>query len=296
MADTDSHKLDHEPFLVPPGKKIKLSNYDPSYSAGLKGKKEGRQALLEDVTALSDAQRLLWANATRSVLIVFQALDAAGKDGSIRHVMSGVNPQGVDVHAFKAPSDEERRHHFLWRPMRYIPARGRIAIFNRSYYEEVLVVRVHPSFLDSQFLPPRVEGKPLEKVWKSRYDDINQFEKLNTNNGVTIIKFFLNVSKDEQKERFLERLNNPEKHWKFSAADLRERGYWDQYQEAYEDMLNATSTPHAPWHIIPADRKWFARAAIADIIASRIEALELAPPEPTEAQLQDLAKARQELL
>ncbi len=291
-----AHKLDHAAFLVKPGSSVQLADFDPAYTAGLKSKKQAREALLEDISDLAEAQSLLWANSQHAVLIILQALDAAGKDGAIKHVMSGVNPQGVDVHAFKAPNDEERLHHFLWRPMRRMPARGRIAIFNRSYYEEVLVVRVHPAFLEKQFLPSRVADQPLEKLWQARYLDINQFEAIAAGDDVTIIKFFLNVSKAEQRERFLERLNNPEKHWKFSAADLRERGFWNDYQTAYEEMLSATSTKNAPWYVIPADRKWFARAAIADIIASRIQDLNLQPPQPSPDQLADLESAREALL
>lgn len=292
---TDGHKLDHEPLMVQPGTRVKLEDFDPGYTAGFESKKAARNALLEDVSELADAQALLWANSQHAVLIILQALDAAGKDGAIKHVMSGVNPQGVEVRAFKAPTEEERLHHFLWRPMCKLPARGRIAIFNRSYYEEVLVVRVHPKFLDNQFLPSRVADQPLDELWQARYDDINRFEKIATGNDTTIIKFFLNVSKAEQRERFLDRLNDPGKHWKFSAADLRERGYWNDYQAAYEDMLSATSTAEAPWYVIPADKKWFARAAIADIITSRIQELELKPPQPTAEQLRDLAGARKEL-
>lgn len=294
-SSPQAHRFDHRPFLVPPGRKVRLEDYDPGYTAGIKDKEEGKAVLAEDVGALAEAQSLLWANGSRSVLVIFQALDAAGKDGAIKHVMSGVNPQGVDVFSFKAPNEEERSHHFLWRPMRKVPARGRIAIFNRSYYEEVLVVRVHPEFLESQFLPSRVAGKPLAKLWRSRYDDINKFEEILADSDVTVIKFFLNVSKEEQRVRFLERLNNPEKNWKFSAADLRERGFWDDYQAAYEEMLNATSTKTAPWYVIPADRKWFARAAIADIIVSRIGDLKLEPPKPTKQQLEELDQARREL-
>ncbi len=290
-----THKLNHQPFLVEPGQTIRLSDFDPGFTAGIKSKKDAREALLEDVTDLAQAQSLLWANAQRSVLIIFQAMDAAGKDGAIKHVMSGVNPQGVDVHSFKAPNDEDLLHQFLWRPMRKLPARGRIAIFNRSYYEEVLIVRVHPEFLEKQFLPSRVADQPLDQLWKVRYEDINRFEEIVAGNDVTLIKFFLNVSAEEQRERFIERLNNPEKNWKFSAADLRERRYWEDYQHAYEDMLNATSTAIAPWYVIPADHKWFARAAIADIITSRIRELNLKPPEPSEQQLAELEAARKEL-
>ncbi|MBJ42584.1 MAG: hypothetical protein CMJ80_04720 [Planctomycetaceae bacterium] len=289
--------MDHNAFIVTPGKKIRLKDFDTAYTAGIKDKKQGREVLLEDVSDLAKAQSLLWANAKNSLLIVLQAMDAAGKDGAIKHVMSGVNPQGVDVYSFKAPTTEELLHHFLWRPMVKVPARGRIAIFNRSYYEEVLVVRVHPEFLEKQYLPSRERNASgcLKDLWGIRYEKINQFEEVTAHNDVTIIKFFLNVSKEEQRERFVERLNNAEKNWKFSGADLRERGYWDEYQEAYEDMLNATSTTVAPWYIIPADKKWFARAAIADIITSRIRELDLQSPQPTEEQRVDLEKARQEL-
>ena len=291
-----AHKLDHSRFLVDPGQPMRLADCDPAYTAEFISKKQARESLLEDVSELAEAQYLLWANSQHAVLIILQALDAAGKDGAIRHVMSGVNPQGVEVHAFKAPNDEERLHHFLWRPMRKIPARGRIAVFNRSYYEEVLVVRVHPTFLDKQFLPSRVHEQPLDELWRARYRDINEFEQTMISNDVTIIKFFLNVSKDEQRERFLERLDNPEKHWKFSAGDLRERGHWDAYQRAYEEMLSATSTEAAPWYVIPADRKWFARAAIADIIATRIQDLGLEPPSPSAEQLGELEASRAALL
>jgi PPK2 family polyphosphate:nucleotide phosphotransferase len=290
-----AHKLDHKPFLVKPGKQMTLADHDAAYTAGFSGKKAGKLALLEDVTSLAEAQALLWANARHSVLVILQALDAAGKDGAIKYVMSGVNPQGVDVYSFKAPSEEERLRHFMWRPIQKLPARGRIAVFNRSYYEEVLVVRVHPSFLDQQVIPTRLAGKPLDELWQARFEDINRTEAIWSGNDISIIKLFLNVSKDEQRRRFLERLENPEKNWKFSAADLRERGHWDEYQRAYEAMLAATSTRQAPWYVIPADHKWFARAAIADIIVRRIAELKLEPPKLTRQQKVDLAKARAEL-
>jgi PPK2 family polyphosphate:nucleotide phosphotransferase len=291
----EKHRLDHSPFLVKPGKKLRLKDHDPGFTGGLKDKAEAREALIDDVSALAEAQELLWASQEYSVLIIFQAMDAAGKDGTIKHVMSGVNPQGVDVHSFKAPSDEERLHHFLWRPARVTPARGRIAIFNRSYYEEVLVVRVHPELLHKQWLPHELQGKDLADVWQSRYEDINAFERTGTRNNVCILKFFLNVSRKEQKKRFLQRLNRPEKYWKFSAADLRERAYWDDYMAAYEDMLAATSTPWAPWYVIPADKKWFTRACVADIIADRIERLELQPPRVNDKELEALQEAKRQL-
>jgi len=292
MGTPKRHRFDHDDFRVEPGSKFKLSDRDPSFTEGLENKKAGREALLEDVSALRESQELLWANGTRSVLIIFQALDAAGKDGSIKHVMSGVNPQGVDVSAFKAPDDEELKHHFLWRPMQKLPARGRIAIFNRSYYEEVLVVRVHPEFLDRQVLPSRLAGKSLDKLWKARFEEINAFEKQLVDNDITVIKFFLHISKEEQRTRFLDRLNEPGKLWKFSAADVAEREHWDEYQEFYGEMMGATSTRHAPWYVIPNDKKWFGRAAIADIIAARIGELGLEPPEPSEEQLEGVEKYR----
>ena len=291
-----NHKLDHAPFLVKPGGGFRFADHDTAYTADLADKKAGKAALLEDIRDLSEAQQLLWADGRHSVLIILQAMDAAGKDGAIRHVMSGVNPQGIDVHAFKAPSEEERKHHFLWRPSRFLPAKGRIAIFNRSYYEEVLVVRVHPKFLDGQFRSERIARRPLSKIWKARYAAINRFEETLAGDDMLILKFFLNVSKDEQKRRFLARLDDPAKNWKFSAGDLRERAHWPDYMRAFREMLAATSTEHAPWYVIPADNKWFARAAIADIIATRIGNLPLSPPKPTPEQLAGLDQARKDLL
>ena len=290
-----SHRLDHRPFLVPAGKKIRLKDYDPAFTAGIQGKKEGRDALEEDVERLAEAQHVLWASKQYGLVIIFQALDAAGKDGTIKHVMSGVNPQGVTVHSFKAPSDDERMHHFLWRPQRVMPACGYIAIFNRSYYEEVLVVRVHPEFLDAQWIPEHVRKLDLNELWPHRYSEINEFEHAAHRSGYRILKFFLNVSKAEQKERFLARLDDPDKHWKFSTADVRERGHWDEYQRAYEDMLGATSTEAAPWYVIPADKKWFTRACVADIITAEIEKLDLKYPTLGDAERAELAKAREEL-
>lgn len=293
---TRPHKLDHTPFLVDPEKPIRLAEFDTAFTAGLVDRKDGKSALRQDIEDLAKAQQLLWSNGRESVLIILQAMDAAGKDGAIRHVMSGVNPQGVEVNSFKAPNDEERKHHFLWRASVKMPSKGRIGIFNRSYYEEVLVVRVHPEFLDKQFLPDRTRRQPLSKIWKARYADINRYEEIAAANDTLILKFFLNVSKEEQRSRLLARLDEPDKNWKFSAGDLKERKLWPQYMKAFEEMLNATSTPHAPWYVIPADNKWFARAAIADIITSRIRGLRLRPPQATEEQLAGLAEARRELL
>jgi PPK2 family polyphosphate:nucleotide phosphotransferase len=291
-----AHHLDHSHFLVEPGQKIRLKDYAPDFTGGIRDKAEAKMALLEDVSGLAAAQDLLWASREYAIIIIFQALDAAGKDGTIKHVMSGVNPQGVFVRSFKAPSLEERFHHFLWRPMRVLPGAGEIAIFNRSYYEEVLVVRVHPEFLEGQWLPPSHRHTDLTKLWHQRYQEINDFEHALTHNGTLILKFFLNVSREEQKDRFMERLDKPEKNWKFSAADVRERGYWDPYQQAYEDMLSATSTEHAPWYIIPADRKWFTRACVADIIVSRIAKLNLKYPELSEKERAALEEAKKQLL
>jgi PPK2 family polyphosphate:nucleotide phosphotransferase len=287
--------FDHRKFLVTPGRRLRLRDYDPSYTGQFNHKSEAEEALQDDVARLARAQELLWASSRYSVILIFQAMDAAGKDGTIKHVMSGVNPQGVDVHSFNVPSADEVLRHYLWRPMRVLPRRGRLAIFNRSYYEEVLVVRVHPAFLERQGtrLPDR--AKDQKAFWQGRYEEINAFEQLLARNRVLILKFFLNVSKAEQKKRFLSRLNNPDKHWKFSAADLRERGYWADYQRAYEAMLNATSTRNAPWYIIPADHKWFTRAAVADIIVRHLEALDLQFPSISPEQRRELARAQKAL-
>lgn len=269
-----THRFDHEDFLVPPGKRVRLGNY-PTEPRGRLGKEDGEAALLEDVSALTAAQELLWASTRYAVLVILQGMDTSGKDGIIKHVMKGMNPQGCEVHSFKAPAGEEVGHHYLWRTTRRLPARGRIGIFNRSYYEEVIVVRVHPELLAAQKLPIAEYGK---RFWKSRFEDINDHERTLTRNGTVILKFFMHLSKGEQKRRLLERLKNPEKHWKFSPADVRERGYWDDYQRAYEEVLGATSTEWAPWHVIPADKKWYARACVADILAAQIESLDLEYP------------------
>jgi PPK2 family polyphosphate:nucleotide phosphotransferase len=293
---TKSHRLDHSPFLVPPGKKIDLADYDPGYTAGFKDKEAAKAALLEDVSELTQMQDVFWASKRYALIIIFQALDAAGKDSTIKHVMSGVNPQGVTVYSFKAPNEEERLHPFLWRPMRVLPAAGTIAIFNRSYYEEVLVVRVHPEFLDGQLLVREQLKKGLDHLWKVRYEDINTFEKTLAQENTRILKFFLNVSREEQRQRFLKRLEDPEKNWKFSVADLKEREHWDEYQAAYQDMLRATSTEVAPWYIIPADKKWFMRACVADIITTQLRELHLEYPHLGESEAAALAQAKEQLL
>jgi len=288
-------------FRIAPGEKVRLKDHDPGWrgTAELRAlgkdalKARAKEFLARNVEELTEAQELLYASDTRSVLLVFQAMDAAGKDGTIKHVMSGVNPQGCQVFSFKHPSAEELDHNFLWRYARRLPERGRIGIFNRSYYEEVLVVRVHADILERQKLP---DGKRGKSFWEARYADINNFERHLARNGTLILKFFLNVSKREQKQRFLDRLQNPEKHWKFSAADIRERGFWDDYMEAYEDALSATSTDWAPWYVIPADHKFVTRALVAFIVADRIKALELEYPKVSSEQKKALAAARRELL
>jgi PPK2 family polyphosphate:nucleotide phosphotransferase len=252
-----------------------------------------RKILKENIQELADAQELLYAGDRHSVLIIVQAMDAAGKDGLVEHVMSGVNPQGCQVFSFKQPSAEELDHNFLWRCSKALPERGRIGIFNRSYYEEVLIVRVHPEMLERQRLPP---GKRNEKFWRKRYDDINAFEHHLVRNGTVILKFFLNVSKGEQKKRFLERLDTPEKNWKFSEADVAERKYWKEYMRAYEAAISETSTKWAPWYILPADNKLVTRALAADIITSTIRGLKLKPPAVSPERRKALEAARQALL
>ena len=283
--------MNHEHFLVPPGKKIRLKDYDTGYTGKFKDKSEAAEKLKGDIKRLAKLQDVLYAQNTHALLVIFQAMDAAGKDGTIRHVMSGVNPQGTQVYSFKAPSPEELDHDYLWRSFKALPERGRIGIFNRSYYEEVLVVRVHPEILGLQQLPAGSVNK--KNVWKHRFEEINNFEHYLVRNGVNVLKFFLNVSKEEQKRRFLARINTPEKNWKFSVNDAKERAFWDDYMGAFEDAFNHTSTDWAPWHIIPADHKWFSRAAVADIIISKLDSLGLSYPQLSEAHMQSLQKAKE---
>ena len=286
-------------FRVPAGKKIRLKDYNPCWKQTEEFEDFGKDALKarakeildQHLVELAEAQSLLYADDRYAVLIVLQAMDAAGKDGTIKHDMSGVNPQGCQVFSFKKPSAEDLDHNFLWRYMKSLPERGRIGIFNRSYYEDVLVVKVHPELLGRQ-LPREKVGK---KFWEERYEDINAFEQHLVRNGTVILKFFLNVSKDEQKRRFLERLERPEKNWKFSAADLAERGHWDDYMKAYEDAMSATSTEWAPWYVIPADYKWIARTVVADVITTTLQGLDLEYPVVTPEQKNLLAEARKKL-
>ncbi len=281
-----------KPFRVDDGKDFRLKDYDPQDSKGIESRAKAEKVLAKGVELLAELQEKLYAQDKWAVLLIFQAMDAAGKDGAIKHVMSGINPQGCQVYSFKAPTSEELDHDFLWRTAKSLPERGRIGIFNRSYYEEVLVVRVHEAILVKQKLPERLVSK---RIWNERYEDIAAHERYLARNGVVIRKFFLNVSKAEQKKRFLERLDRPEKNWKFSTADAKERGHWKEYMAAYQDMIRATAAPHAPWIVVPADKKWFARLVVAAAVAEAMEELDLAFPEVTAAQKQELAAARKVL-
>ncbi|GAA3431715.1 polyphosphate kinase 2 family protein [Kutzneria kofuensis] len=282
-----------EPLRVEPGSKVRLArDFDPAFKAGVTKKREGRELLAAGVDLLAEYQRRLAAEKTRGVLVCLQALDAGGKDGTIRHVMSGVNPQGVKVSSFKVPSAEELDHDYLWRYARRLPARGEIGIFNRSHYEEVLVVRVHPENLDRQRLPDASRGKD---IWARRYREINDWERYLTDNGIVVVKLFLNLSWEEQRARFLKRIDVPERNWKFSAADIRERRFWKDYQRAFSEMLSATSTPWAPWHVIPADRKWFARLCAGAVLAHTLMELDPQYPSVSDEARDELRKARAEL-
>ncbi|MBD2665701.1 hypothetical protein B6N60_04496 [Richelia sinica FACHB-800] len=283
--------MNHDPFFVKPNTQISLTkDYDPAYLADFHEKSDANAKLSAGIEKLAQYQDILYAQNTYALLIIFQAMDAAGKDSTIKHVMSGVNPQGCQVYSFKMPSVEELDHDYLWRTMKALPERGRIGIFNRSYYEELLVVRVHPEILAKQQLP---HIPPGNQIWKQRFEEINNFEKYLVNNGIIVLKFFLNVSKAAQKKRFLERIASPEKHWKFSVNDVRERAFWDDYMQAYEDIFNHTSTKLAPWYIIPADRKWFTRLVVADIICSKLQGLNLQYPQVSEEYKQQLLQAKE---
>jgi PPK2 family polyphosphate:nucleotide phosphotransferase len=290
----DASGFDLKRILVEPGKTISLmKDFDPAYTGNFKGKEESLVELSRDIEQLAAQQDMLYANDTYSLLVVLQALDAAGKDSTIKHVMSGVNPQGCEVHGLKAPSQEELDHDYLWRAAKRLPRRGAIGIFNRSYYEEVLVVRVHPELLAKQHLPPRARDQSL---WKQRFEEINSFERYLVDNGTIVLKLFLNVSKKEQKLRFLERIDEKEKNWKFSANDALERRHWDEYMAAYEDMLSHTSTDWAPWYIVPADHKWFTRFCVSEIVVATLKSLELKYPKVSDEQRAALEKAKEELL
>ena len=292
MADDRAKQLAGfiEPLRVKPGTKVKLArDFDPGYKASFLTKKDGAAVVGAGVDVLAEYQARLAAQDTWGVLVCLQALDAGGKDGTIRHVMSGVNPQGVRVSSFKVPSAEELDHDYLWRYARRLPGRGEIAIFNRSHYEEVLVVRVHPELLDRQRLPSSAKGKG---VWARRYGEINDWEHYLADNGFKIVKLFLNLSKEEQRIRFLRRLDLPDKNWKFSAADVRERSYWDDYQTAFSEMLSNTSTDWAPWYVIPADHKWFARACVSAVLARTLMEIDPRYPKVNAAKRKELAETR----
>jgi PPK2 family polyphosphate:nucleotide phosphotransferase len=282
-------------YRVTDGKGFRLKKVDPGDTAWLKAedKPRAKQALREGVEALAELQEMLYANDRWAVLLIFQAMDAAGKDGAIKHVMSGVNPQGCQVYSFKAPSNEELDHDFLWRCMKRLPERGRIGIFNRSYYEETIVVRVHSNLLAKQKLPPELLTK---RIFDERFEDIRNVEQYLTRNGVAVRKFFLHVSKKEQLKRFLSRLDEPQKNWKFSEADAREREFWDEYMEAYEDTIRQTATKDSPWYVIPADNKWFTRVVVAAAVIDALWSLDLHFPEVDEAKRKELANVKKALL
>jgi PPK2 family polyphosphate:nucleotide phosphotransferase len=278
-------------YRVADGSGFRLHDHDPDDTAGLKHefKKDAQKLLTKGTERLAELQEKLYAQDQWALLLIFQAMDAAGKDSTIKHVMSGVNPQGCQVYSFKAPSVEELDHDYMWRTMKAVPERGRIGIFNRSYYEEVLVVRVHPEFLAKQHLPTSLVTK---KIWEQRFEDINAYERYLTRNGIAVVKFFLNVSRKEQKRRFLDRLDEPAKNWKFSVADVHERGLWKEYMKAYEDMIRNTATRHAPWYVVPADHKWFTRLAVAAAVVDAIEALGTSFPKVDRVKKKELAQAK----
>jgi PPK2 family polyphosphate:nucleotide phosphotransferase len=286
-----SHKISKK-YRIESGKGFRLKDFDPADTGKIASEDEAKDLLAEGIQSMSDLQEKLYAQDRWGLLLMFQAMDAAGKDGAIKHVMSGINPQGCEVTSFKTPSSEELNHDYLWRSMCKIPERGRIGIFNRSYYEEVLVVRVHPEVLKAERIPPALVTK---NIWDERFDDIRRYERYLTRNGLVICKFFLHLSKKEQKKRFLARLDHPDKNWKFSAADVKERGYWDEYQSAYEDLIKQTATEYAPWYVVPADNKWFTRAVVAGAIVDALEGLQLSYPKLSAAQKKGMAEARRKL-
>ncbi|MGA6980545.1 MAG: polyphosphate kinase 2 family protein [Candidatus Sulfotelmatobacter sp.] len=276
-------------YRVENGKKFRLKDCDPADTGHIHSEEEAQKHLEEYVAHMEDLQAKLYAQDRWALLLIFQATDAAGKDGTIKHVMSGVNPEGCQVYSFKTPSDTELQHDFLWRTTIKLPERGHIGIFNRSYYEEVLVVRVHPEVLKNEKLPPQLATKD---IWEQRFEDIHAFERHMARNGTVIRKFFLHLSKKEQKKRFLARLDEPEKHWKFSEADIRERDHWDQYQEAYEDMIRHTASKHAPWYVVPADNKWYTHLVVSAAIVEALEELKLSYPKVDAAKLKEIRAAR----
>jgi PPK2 family polyphosphate:nucleotide phosphotransferase len=278
-----------KPYRVTNGKKFRLDDIDPDETRWVKNEDEAGDLLKEGIDVLSDLQEKLYAHDRWALLLVFQAMDAAGKDGTIKHVMSGVNPQGVDVSSFKQPSQEELDHDYNWRTHTQLPERGRIGIFNRSYYEETIVVRVHKAYLEGERIP---EALVTPDIWKERYEDINAFERYASRNGIAIRKFFLHVSKDEQRKRFLKRIEEPSRNWKFSMGDVRERAHWDDYMTAYEDTIRHTATPYAPWYVVPADHKWFTRLVVAAAVIDALDEMNLEYPKVDAAKKRELAEAR----
>ncbi|MCW8812437.1 MAG: polyphosphate kinase 2 family protein [Ignavibacteriaceae bacterium] len=283
------------PFRISDGNEFRLKHIDPGYTLGIKSedKPKAKEALKWGIEVLAEMQDKLYAQDRYALLLIFQAMDAAGKDSAIKHVMSGINPQGCQVFSFKAPSNEELDHDFMWRCIKRLPERGRIGIFNRSYYEETLVVRVHNEILNKQKLPEKLVTK---YIWDERFQDIRNIEKYLNRNGIILRKFFLHVSKDEQKKRFLERIDNPDKNWKFSSSDINERGYWNDYMKAYEDMIRNTATKNSPWYVVPADNKWFTRLVVAAAIIDSLASLDLKYPKVGEEKLKELAEAKHSLL
>jgi PPK2 family polyphosphate:nucleotide phosphotransferase len=282
-----------EPFRVDHGKKFRLKDHDPTDTGKLHSQERAEELLAKGVEKMAELQDKLYAQDRWGLLLMFQAMDAAGKDGAVKHVMSGVNPQGCQVYSFKTPSTEELDHDYLWRSMKCLPERGRIGIFNRSYYEEVLVVRVHPEILANERMPAPLVTK---NIWEERFQDMCAFERYLSRNGIVVRKFFLNISKKEQKKRFLDRLDQSEKNWKFSSADLHEREHWDEYMRAYEEMIANTSTPQAPWYVIPSDNKWFTRLAVAAAIVDTLDGLDLSYPKVDAEKKKELDAARKTLL
>ena len=278
-----------KPFQIAHGSHFRLKDFDPAETLGLKSKEHAGKVLEDGIVRLAELQEKLYAQDRWAILLILQAMDAAGKDSTIKHVMSGVNPQGCQVNSFKSPSAEELEHDFLWRTSRALPERGKIGIFNRSYYEEVLAVRVHPELLARQKIPPQLVSK---KIWERRFEDINAFEHYLSRNGIVVLKFFLNLSPKEQKKRFFERLEDPQKNWKFSVDDVREREYWGEYMSAYEDMIRNTSTKHAPWYVVPADHKWFTRVVVAEATIDAMESLDLSSAKVDSKKRKALKDAR----
>ncbi len=285
--------MNYENFLIQKNKKIKLADFDADYTGSYENKEIALADLEKTRQKIAELQNVMYAQSVHSLVVIFQAMDAAGKDSTIKHIFSGVNPQGCYVAAFKPPSEEEKDHDFLWRAVKLLPERGQIGIFSRSYYEEVLVVRVHKEILAGQLLPENIKNDP--KIWEQRLEDIRNYELYLSRNGVHVLKFFLHISKEEQKKQFMERIEDPQKHWKFSFGDLKDRALWEDYMKAYEKAFEATGTDFAPWYVIPANHRWFSRAVIAKIIADKLESLDLKYPEVSEAQKNQIAEAKKML-